>query len=355
MKNSGLKNEAQVAKIFVSGSTALPAKNSNGVRLFEQSDLSDGIIAGKLIRPKYNTNELKKSIDTEIFELLPNVVPDLPDTVLRSIYDESLERIDVLNLDIEGLNNRINTLNSTISELEILNESLKIEADNQTLAANIADEQRAIANAQIAETTIDLQNAIQNSINEAVQRVSLTARIEALSQENINLREQLYGLAAQTAEGAKSGGNNTFTVKVDGGKVDPNGNDLYVSTNHNAGNSRVMGVKLEINNVTANNKITNVQFTIDGDVKWFKLPTGPNEIEAESFATYNVEYDNDVIGGEGTGPGKRGGIEPRRRRIGWKGSAKSYEETNLVIKVTFDNGDTDEITLSTRLQKNRRS
>ena len=37
MKNSGLKNEAQVAKIFVSGSNALPQTNDTGVRLFKES------------------------------------------------------------------------------------------------------------------------------------------------------------------------------------------------------------------------------------------------------------------------------------------------------------------------------
>ena len=58
MKNSGLKNETQVAKIFVSGSDALPEANDTGFRLFKESDLTDGIISGKLTRPKYNTKEL---------------------------------------------------------------------------------------------------------------------------------------------------------------------------------------------------------------------------------------------------------------------------------------------------------
>src|SRR6056300_815095 len=97
MKNSGLKNEAQVAKIFVSGSSVLPQTNDSGVRLFKESDLSDGIISGKLIRPKYNTKELKKSIDTDIFELLPNLAPIGPPMVLESIYRDALLRIDELN------------------------------------------------------------------------------------------------------------------------------------------------------------------------------------------------------------------------------------------------------------------
>ena len=87
--------------------------------------------------------------------------------------------------------------------MEIVSESLKIEADNQLLRANIAEDTATVANTQVAVTTIDLQNAIQNSINEAVQRVSLTARIEAL-QESFRVQKELTEQrekenAAQTA------------------------------------------------------------------------------------------------------------------------------------------------------------
>lgn len=353
MKNSGLKNEAQVAKIFVSGSDAIQATNQNGVRLFQESDLTDGIISGKLIRPKYNTKELKKSIDTNIFELLPNLAPDLPDTVLRSTYNEALARIDDLTKQLEQANLTINDLNSIIAELESIVEVLRIEADNEKLKADIAREQADIANQQIAETTIDLQNAIQNSINEAIQRVSLTARVEALLQENESLREQLFGLSAQTAEGAKSGANNNFTVKV----TNPSNSDadIYASTNHNAGSGRVMSNTLEISNVTTDLNITNVAFTFAGEPDWFKVKKGATTIASESSATYELEYNNDVIGGSGTGPGKRGGLIPRRRRIGWKGKATTYKNRTLTVKVTFDNGETDEVTLTAHLRKNRKS
>lgn len=353
MKNSGLKNEAQVAKIFVSGSDAIQATNQNGVRLFQESDLTDGIISGKLIRPKYNTKELKKSIDTNIFELLPNLAPDLPDTVLRSTYNEALARIDDLTKQLEQANLTINDLNSIIAELESIVEVLRIEADNEKLKADIAREQADIANQQIAETTIDLQNAIQNSINEAIQRVSLTARVEALLQENESLREQLFGLSAQTAEGAKSGANNNFTVKV----TNPSNSDadIYASTNHNAGSGRVMSNTLEISNVTTDLNITNVAFTFAGEPDWFKVKKGATTIASESSATYELEYNNDVIGGSGTGPGKRGGLTPRRRRIGWKGKATTYKNRTLTVKVTFDNGETDEVTLTAHLRKNRKS
>ena len=203
MKNSGLKNEQKVQEILRKGSNALAEKNSAGVRLFKESDLGDGIVSGKLIRPKYNTNELKKSIDTEIFELIPNVAPDGPPMVLKSIYDDALERIDDLTLEVQNLNIEIGDLNSKILELEIVSESLKIQADNEILKANIATVQATTANEQVAVTTIDLQNAIQNSINEAIERVSLTAKVEALK-ESFRVQKELTEQrekenAAQTA------------------------------------------------------------------------------------------------------------------------------------------------------------
>jgi hypothetical protein len=209
MKNSGLKNEQKVQEILEKGSSVLTQKNSAGVRLFKESDLGDGIIGGKLFRPNYNTDELIKSIDTDIFELLPQEVPELPDTVLRSVYDDALSQIDDLTLEVERLNIEIGELSSKISELEIVSESLKIEADNQILKANISEQQSITANEQVGQTTIDLSNAIQNSINEAVERVSLTARneslqstVQSLTRQIDSLNEQLFGRQSAELEGA---------------------------------------------------------------------------------------------------------------------------------------------------------
>ena len=350
MKNSGLKNEAQVAKIFVSGSDALPQTNDSGIRLFRESDLSDGIIAGKLVRPKYNTKELKKSIDTTIFELLPNDVVDGPPMVLRTIYQEALDRITELNLLIERLNTTIGERDASIAELQTLVETLQIQLENEELKANIASQQSEIANQQIGETTIDLQNAIQNSINEAIARVSLTARVEALLQENESLREQLFGLAAQTAEGAISGGDNGFTVKVNNGDGDAGqlSADLYAKCSAKDAGSRKMTNTLEVSNVTTNNKITNIAFEFNGDPKWFTVKSGASSIEPETSETYDCEFNNSVIG-----TSKKKGISPRRRTIGWKGKGQNHTGLALKVKVTFADATTDEVTIKTDLRKNR--
>ena len=247
-QQTGLNNEQRVQKILVSGSAVLPQKNSKGLRIARKQkrkplvpmvkgypDLSDipsdnygnlseagfitsnevdgGIISGKLVRAKYDNTELKKSIDTTIFELIPQTPVELPDTVLRSVYNVVTQSVNDLTVEVQILTTEVSTLNSEIQELEIVSESLKIVADNEKLRANIAAEQARVANVQVGETTIDLSNAIQNSINEAIQRVSLSARNEALLQENESLREQLFGLAAQAAEGAQVGTNNLCYVQ----------------------------------------------------------------------------------------------------------------------------------------------
>jgi hypothetical protein len=389
-KQTALSNERRVQQILVSGSAVLSQKNSAGVRIARKTkaipqppivkgypdlsnipndnygnltkagllnidELDGGIISGQLVRAKYDNVELRKSIDTNIFELIPQSPIQLPDTVLRSVYNVVTQSVNNLTIEVAVLTTEVSTLNSDIQELEIVSESLKIEFDNERLKANIAQQQTTVANTQVGETTIDLSYAIQNSINEAIQRVSLTARNEALLQENESLREQLFGLSAQTAEGAISGGDNGFTVKVNNGDGDTEQltSDLWSKTSHNAGGGRKMTNTLEVSNVTTDNKITSISFTFDGEPLWFKLKSGATSIEPETSETYECEFNNDVIGGSGTGPGKRGGISPKRRRIGWRGKGQNYKGLSLSVNVTFADGTTDSVKLTTNLRKNR--
>jgi hypothetical protein len=182
MKDSGLKNEQQVGRILVSGSQALHRKNIAGVHLFQESDLTDGIIYGKLVKPNYNIDELTKAVDTTIFELLPQrpVVPF--DGVARPVYNDATQSVINLTFEVKDLTRVVSDLRSKVSSLEIVTQSLRVEVDGEKLKAGISENQSTVANSQIATTTIDLQNAIVNSLNEAIQRVSLEARVEALQE-----------------------------------------------------------------------------------------------------------------------------------------------------------------------------
>lgn len=208
---TGLKNEIFVDKLLISGSSALKKKN-NGINLFEEIDTEDGVVSSKLTKPKYNKEQLIKSIDTTIIELLPVEVPELPDMVLRSIYNEALAEIEERDKTIRDLNQKIADLEARVRELEAENENLRVELDGEKIiAANYQNtNQQSVSKVQTSIT--DLQNALQKATAEAIQRVSLTARVEALQEENARLKDVLEGKQAKQAEGAKVGAD--ISVKV---------------------------------------------------------------------------------------------------------------------------------------------
>lgn len=321
MKNTGLKNETQVGKILVSGSSALKQKNEAGVRLFEESDLADGIIGGRLVRPKYNTDELKKSLDTTIFELIPQEAPQLPDMVLRSIYNVATQSIEDLTLQVQQLTQTVSNLESKVSGLEIVSESLRIEVDNEKLKANLADTRATTANKQIATTTIDLQNAIQNSINEAVERVSLTARVEALQesfrvQKQITIQQEKLNAAQTALEGL-----NGFYEQTEnaGWKISPNlvGNEtkfgMYIETYNDDKFNMINGPRVTFYNFSD----TEQTFTISGTPIWLTAPA-PFKVPARdenSAGVTTVEFRWNAIDPEDNGAQSKRNYEYKKTLI----------------------------------------
>ena len=100
MAKTGLQNEEVISELLVSGSQVIDTKNDFGVYMFEEKQTSDGIVFGKLQKPKYNEREVVKSIDTKIVELIPVQAPDLPETVLKVIYDTKVAEVADLNENI---------------------------------------------------------------------------------------------------------------------------------------------------------------------------------------------------------------------------------------------------------------
>jgi hypothetical protein len=191
MKNTGLKNEILVSELTLSGSTAIKTKNEFGVHIFSGSIVNDGVISSTLEKPKYNTEELLKSIDTTIIELIPVRAPELPDTVLRSIYNIALGEIADLTQEVATLNGVILTLQANITELEIVTQSLRVQIDGNDITLATLQNQNEQLGLRVQSSIIDLQNSIQKAASEAIQRVSLTARNDSLIQEAAGLRTEL--------------------------------------------------------------------------------------------------------------------------------------------------------------------
>jgi hypothetical protein len=194
---TGLRNEDKISELLVSGSLAIKTKNDFGVHVFSGSVADDGIVSGKLTKPKYNEVEIIKSIDTNIIELIPVEAPDLPPTILLSSYNQANQLIADLTNQVERLNTVTLDLASKVKELEIVTQSLLVEMDSKDLLLAVSQNQTQQANSKIESSISSLQNSIQKATAESIQRVSLSARNTSLLQENALLNEQLTSAQAQ--------------------------------------------------------------------------------------------------------------------------------------------------------------
>ena len=379
MKNeSGLRDENKVDRIVVSGSAVLSETNSAGIRIVRKQkrkplvpmvkgypDLSDvptdsygnlseagiltkdkidgGIISGKLIRPNYDPDELEKSIDTNIFELIPKTAVKLADTVLRSSYDTVVNNNNQLTTDVERLNSTILDLTSKVSDLEIVSESLRVTADNEILKASTFEIQNTITNLKVGETTLDLQNSIQNSINEAIQRVSLTARNEALIMENQSLRDQVFGLNAAAASGGTVGKSNNFAVVVIGSEessydMKETTSKKQIKNNPDTWQDKC-NISIDVKNVSSTLTISKVEFKKESGTAMYtpyQTEITSLTVPPETTKNFKLKFDQNV-----------------KSKRPPSGSAKDYNSQYKVI-VTFDDGTQDEVTLSGRIRKNKR-
>jgi hypothetical protein len=206
MAKTGLQNEQLISELLVSGSMAITTKNPFGVHTFEQSNNDEGVISGKLIKPKYNEVELVKSIDTRIFELLPPEPPPFDDRVPRPIYNEATQSVIDLTVQVVTLNRTVLDLRAKVQDVEIVSESLKVQLDLKDLNLAASQNQTGQLTTKISSTITELQNSIQKGTSEAIQRVSLYARNQSLEQELSALRTAASAKEQSIAAGAVSTG-----------------------------------------------------------------------------------------------------------------------------------------------------
>ena len=244
MAGSGLRNENLISELTISGSLAIKTKNDYGVHTFQPS-VDGGIISGQMNRPKYDENELVKSVDTVIVELLPIPPPEQEDTVPRRIYNPVTQSLIDLTIEVGRLNIQISDLSAKVSELEIVTESLRIEIDNSSIVAATATNQGEQSNLKVQSTIQDLSNAIQKATSEAIQRVSLTARTQALEEQNKTYKEEIEGKASKIADGHKGSGDITYKIVKRGA---PDDRDLRVEVTAGLAVNWVNGPEIEIYN-----------------------------------------------------------------------------------------------------------
>jgi hypothetical protein len=302
MFKTGLQNEAVISELQLSGSLAIKTKNQSGVYTFEDSQNDSGIIYGKLNRPKYNKEELIKSIDTVIVELLPIEPPPVEDTVPRRVYNPVTQSVIDLTMEVSRLNSEVLDLQAKITSLEIVTQSLRVEVDGQSVIAANAQNTSEQTTTKIQSSVLELSNAIQKATSEAIQRVSLTARTQALEEQNKVYKEQIDGKSSKLAEGQKASGDITYKVVKTTIPTDP---DLKVNVSSGLNVEWINGPDIELYNPT--DTAVTVEFKQDGDntIKAISPVTIPGkgtkivkvEVDTAKAATKDPKGSGGIFGG----------------------------------------------------------
>ena len=233
-----LDKEVRIQELNSSGSKAIKSIDPYGrhnyfaEQMKEVNGAMDGEISGKLRRDKYDESQLLLAVDTVVDELIGEKPKDLPEVVLRSEYEDILAQLNACLAREADLRRQLADAQSKISELQAEIDGLKARLDSSELRIAVAENSAEAAADKFAQTSLDLQQAIQKSVAEAIERVSLEAQVEGLTAQKealvaqvSALENQVAGVQAQLQAGAESAAGKWTANIVP--KAEQNEADLY--------------------------------------------------------------------------------------------------------------------------------
>lgn len=150
-----------------------------------------GETSGYLEKPKYNEEELQKSLDVKVDELIKKPKAKKLDYVLKSKYDSKQREFDNA-MDLLG--RETVKLNSSLSEIETLLsqiDSLEIKLDLAKLQEASAQNETQAVTAQLGTLLTDFQTSLIAGSKEGIERTSLSAQVRGLQAQKSTLKSLL--------------------------------------------------------------------------------------------------------------------------------------------------------------------
>jgi hypothetical protein len=183
--------------LSISGSQAI-AKNNYGITVVEESNVASSLVFKELNKNKYDTTELLKAVDVVVTELKPDIPTANLDLVPKPLYDEKVVENEDLRKQVTDLTATVVDLNVQITDLKgqvqtEINNRLTIEQTNDALV-----NQLQTLTQTIDEFALQIQVAVQKSVDESILRTSLQAQntgfkaqIEALINQDPVISERI--------------------------------------------------------------------------------------------------------------------------------------------------------------------
>jgi len=212
-KDGSAITELQIKSNLQQSGSLVSTTRENVVFEATVNDMSTGYIYAPTQKKIYNTDELKKALDVEVTELLPDDQSQELDLVPRPLYEDALNALIIAEATIEEQAFEIANLEATASFLESRINELEVEVDNERLLRILAEANADNIREQLVLINENAQTALQRSVLEGIERSALEARnsglvaqVQALKSEVINWRiqtqqAQIRQAAAQALEG----------------------------------------------------------------------------------------------------------------------------------------------------------
>ena len=149
-----LDNKLRVSELVQSGSRTIISEDPNskthtfidGSTTFVSKSLTepydhiegerDGELTNYIEKPKYDEEQLKKAVDTEIDELILPPLPPDPEVVPKEVYDDLLEKYNQKVEDLGIANNRIRELEAQAASLQGQIQALQTQLDAKSCSGN---------------------------------------------------------------------------------------------------------------------------------------------------------------------------------------------------------------------------
>lgn len=321
----------------------------------EEQERFGGETSGYIEKPKYNEQELQKSLDVKVDELIKKQKPKKGPFILKEKYDRLQVKFDS---KVEELQVKVGELNEQVSiseELRSIVAQLEISEDSALLQRAAAEDETEVANERFAKLLSDFQQSLIKGTKEGIERVSLTAQVRGLQAQKATLKEllevqkgivsqlesQVSGAAAEAASAASgltpTAGNEVyFAVVSDQDSGEDNG-AKWTTSRSDAKSSGKAGVVKVKNLRDDGKKITKIKLiqTSGGGIPGKVIGLGNDNTGMKQSVNVNIEqgqeysepfYFRKSIGGKN---------DPKPKR--WTNKARDYSG-KFKIEIEFEDG-----------------
>ena len=364
-KLSDDRKERLESILMVSGSEAV-VKNEYNITVVDDTNVASSLLFKELKKDKYDEEELLKAIDVNVTELKPNIPKPKKDLVPKPIYDEEVKKVQDLRREVERLNLIQTELSAIISGLEadiltITNEKLVLDQTNDVLL-----NQSNTLGETINDFAMQIQTALQKSVEESILRASLQAQnsgfkaqIEALIKQIDSLNAIIKGLQSQLgavqnqsaitqgtqAQAMASGAdvvNEVVIVKIKE-KTDKNKSEVWAKIRAAGGKKFINGDYIDFTNNDKKPVTINISFTPVGNMAIFSAEQNSFSLAAGEQKQIKVIINESAAGG-------RDGVDSRKKFFGWSGTT-DHKGGSIKVSVVRDGGSTKDKTYETGFTK----